>query len=339
MKAYRIHAPYTIKLDEMDALPVGENCVKLKNLMCGITLSDRAVYEGRLTDKYPIIPARQCVGFVSEVGSEVRGIARGQRVVTYPQASCHNCKACKDSRYYDCEKPLLFGVREDGFLSDFSVVSASDVYTIPDRINDTEAVFIEDIAIALNAMSKMNVEKGDQVVIMGATVEGIILAQLAIYYQAVPIVVDMHADMLSLAQRSGVYFTVNAVDDNVVKKILSLTGGHMASACAFMVNCGLPVQSVCDYTATHGKVAIVGKASEKDVALGINSLIEKNLELCTVVDCGKNYSSAINLLANHTVTVEALCERIIPFENVADAFESLSGDNSGSPLKTLVQIK
>ena len=48
MKAYRIHSPRTLKLDETEALPVGDNCVKLKNLICGITPADVAVYEGRL---------------------------------------------------------------------------------------------------------------------------------------------------------------------------------------------------------------------------------------------------------------------------------------------------
>ena len=86
MKAYRIHSPRTLKLDETEALPVGDNCVKLKNLICGITPADVAVYEGRLDVKYPIIPVRQCVGFVSEVGSNVKGIQRGNRVVTSPQA-------------------------------------------------------------------------------------------------------------------------------------------------------------------------------------------------------------------------------------------------------------
>ncbi|MCX4314099.1 MAG: alcohol dehydrogenase catalytic domain-containing protein, partial [Clostridia bacterium] len=92
MKAYRIHAPHTVKLDEMDALPVGEKCVKLKNLMCGITRLDVDVYAGRVKAQCPVIPCRQCVGFVSEVGAEVTGIQRGKRVVTFPHASCHNCK-------------------------------------------------------------------------------------------------------------------------------------------------------------------------------------------------------------------------------------------------------
>lgn len=338
MKAYRIHSPRTLKLDETEALPVGDNCVKLKNLICGITPADVAVYEGRLDVKYPITPVRQCVGFVSEVGSNVKGIQRGNRVVTSPHASCHNCKACKDSRYFDCEKPALFGVNEDGFLSDFSVVSCDDVYIIPDRIKDEEAVFIEHVATALNAISRLGVDKGDQIVIMGATVEGIILAQVAMYYQAVPIVVDMREEMLALAQQSGVYFTVNAVNDDVCKKILSLTGGHMADSCAYFVGSGMPLQSVCDYTATRGKIAVIGRYAENALSCNVGELIEKRLDLFTVTDCGKNYSSAINLLANKTVSVDLLHAEPIPFDKAAEVYERLSSGAEDGSLKTLIKI-
>lgn len=338
MKAYRIHAPHTIQLDEMDALPVGEKCVKLKNLMCGITSLDVGVYEGRIKAECPIIPVHQCVGFVSEVGESVTALQRGKRVVTYPQASCHGCKACKESRYFDCEKPVVFGVGEDGFLSDFSVVSEDDVYIIPDRIKDEEAVFIENVARSLNALSHMNVDKGDQIVIMGATVDGIIMAQAAMYYQAVPIVVDMRDDMLALAQKAGVYFIVNAVNEDVCKKILSLTGGRMADACAYFVNSGLPLQSACDYTKSRGKIAVIGNAGEANLTCNVSDLLRKNLDLFTVVDCGKNFSSAINLLANRTVSVEALCEKTVSFADVPEMFEAMSENEESAPLKTIVKM-
>ena len=338
MKAYRIHGPHNIKLDEMNAQPVGENCIKLKNLMCGFTSADIAVYDGRLQTKYPIVPLGQGVGFVSEGGTGVSRISRGQRVVTYPQASCHSCKACKDAHSTDCEKPLRFGVEEDGFLSDFSVVSASDVYTIPDRITDSEAVFIEHIATALNALNKLNVEKGDQVVIMGATVDGIILAQLVMYYQAVPIMVDMQDDMLKLAQQAGVYFTVNAVDDNVCKKILALTGGHMADACIYLTDSHMSLQSAWDYTAVRGRVGIIGKNSMNDLNCNINVMLEKNINLYTIVDCGKNYSSAINMLANRTVTVDSLCGSVVEFKDIPSAYETLMSDSHDSRFKTLIKI-
>ncbi len=327
MKAYRIHAPHTIGLEEMDAMPVSDNCVKLKNLVCGIASTDLEVFAGESRAQYPVIPGRQCVGFVSEVGSAVSGLVRGNRVVVFPQASCHVCKPCKDGRFYDCEKPAMFGVDENGFLSDFSVVSADDVYAIPDRLKDEEAIFTEHTALAVNVLSKLNIEKGEHIIIVGATIVGIIMAQVAMYYQAVPIVVDMHEDMLDAARRAGVYYTVDTVSEDVTKKVMSLTGGHMADACAFISSSSVPLQNAFDYCCKRGRVAVVGSA-KRDLKCNLGALMEKNLDLFTVTDCGKNYPSAINMLANKTVSVDMLPMRTISFDAVPEAFESGIGENA-----------
>lgn len=335
MKAYRIHSPHTIVLDEMDAMPVGENCVKLKNLICGMSTSDFSVHSGSIPAQYPIIPVRQCVGFVSEVGFSVRGIQRGNRVVTYPQAACHACKACKEIRFYDCEDAGVFGIDEDGFLSDFSVVAASDVFAIPDRLKDEEAIFTEQTAIAINVLSRLNVDKGEHLIIIGASVTGIILAQVAMYYQAVPIVVDMSEEMLDIARKVGVYYTVNAVSDDVSKKIVSITGGHMAESCAYMLSSPMPLQNVFDLVCKNGRIALVGRLDERELKCNLGALVSKNLRLITASDCGKNYPSAINMLANHTVAVDSLIDRVVPFSDVPSMMESYNGIDG---TKILVKI-
>ena len=335
MKAYRIHSPHTIVLDEMDAMPVGENCVKLKNLICGMSMSDFSVYTGNMPVQYPLIPVRQCVGFVSEVGFSVRGLARGNRVVTFPQAACHTCNACKDVRFYDCENASMFGVDDDGFLSDFSVVAASDVFAIPDRLKDEEAIFTEQTAIAINVLSRLNVDKGEHIVIVGATVTGIILAQVAMYYQAVPIVIDMNEDMLDIARKIGVYYTVDAVNEDVSKKIVSITGGHMADACAYMLSSPMPLQNVFDLVSKNGRIALVGRLNANELKCNLGSFVAKNLRLITVGDCGKNYPSAINMLANHTVAVDSLIDKIVPFADVPSIMENYDG---GDGCKILVKM-
>lgn len=335
MKAYRITSPHAIGLEEMDALPVGENCVKLKNLVCGIANTDLAVYTGATVVPYPIIPGRQCVGFVSEVGAGVTSLSRGNRVVVYPQASCHSCKSCKDARYYECERPSLFGVGEDGFISDFSVVSADDVYAIPDRLKDEEAIFIEHTALAINAMSRLGIEKGEHIIIVGATIVGMILAQVAMYYQAVPILVDMRDDALAVAREMGVYYTVNTVNDDVNKKVMSLTGGHMADACAFIPVSTVPLQNVFDFCSKRGRVAIVGRGG--DLKCNLAAAVERNLDLFTVTDCGKNYPTAINMLANHTVSVDKIHTKIVEFSDVPAQFERLSSDPETAE-KVLIKV-
>ncbi len=337
MKAYRIHSIRSLSLDEMDAQPVGENCVKIKNLMLGVSSTDIAVYSGRIPVQFPIIPVRQCVGFVSETGEAVSGVSRGNRVVAYPQASCHSCKACRDGRYFDCEKPNTFGITDDGFMSDFSVASADDVFVIPDRLKDEEAIFTEHTAIAINVISKLNVEKGEHIVIVGATTVGIILAQVAMYYQAVPIVVDMREEMLAVARQAGVYYTINSVDEDVNKKILGITGGHMADACAYFLSSTMPLNNVFDYTAVHGRVALVGRLNSEEVKCNLSGLVEKKIDLVTVSDCGKFYPSAINMLANQTVSVGCLPKKIVSFADFPTALEEIAGETDPNE-KILVKV-
>ncbi len=339
MKAYRIQAPHAIGLDELNAQPVGESCVKLKNLVCGIAGTDLAVYSGEQPVQYPIIPGRQCVGFVSEVGAAVSGLTRGNRVVAYSQASCHSCKACKDSRYYDCEKPAVFGVDENGFLSDFSVVSADDVFAIPDRLKDEDAIFTEHTSLAINVLSRLNIEKGEHLVIVGASIVGIILAQVAMYYQTVPVVVDMHEDLLEIARKAGVYYTVNTVEEDAGKKVLSLTGGHMADACAFITSSTVPLANAFDYCCKGGRLALVGRAAglRGELKCNLASLFEKNLDIYTVTDCGKNYPTAINMLANRTVTVDMLPTRVVPFAEAGQAIEACAAGD-GAIEKLLVKV-
>ncbi|MCH5351377.1 MAG: alcohol dehydrogenase catalytic domain-containing protein [Clostridiales bacterium] len=339
MKSYKIYSLHTIKAEESEAQPVGENCVKLKNLILGISSADIGVFTGRIPAQFPIIPVRQCVGFVSEVGSAVKGLSRGDRVVTYPQASCHGCKSCKEGKYYDCEKPNMFGLKENGFLSDFSVVSADDVYAIPERLKNEEAIYTEHTAMAMKVMAGLGVDKGDHLIIVGATSVGIILAQVAMYYQAVPIVVDMHEEMLNKARAAGVYYTINAVNEDVGKKILALTGGHMGDACAYFISSKMPLKNIIDYTARRGKVALVGKSNGVELTCSLGGFLEKNLDIITVTDCGKNYPSAINMLANHTVKVDMLSNHTISFGDVVAEFERMGAtENDGGNDKVLVKL-
>lgn len=83
------------------------------------------------------------------------------------------------------------------------VVPQSDLILLPPKVTPEEGVFIESVALAIAALDKLKLEKGEHIVIMGATGVGLILAQAALYYQAVPILVDLRRDRLELAERLG----------------------------------------------------------------------------------------------------------------------------------------
>ena len=257
---------------------------------------------------------------VTEVGASVTGLSRGDRVAADPFVGCKTCAPCKAGRGDECEKMLCYGVDDNGFMSDFTVVPASMLYTLPDRIKDADAVFIEQIALSINVVSKLNLDKGEHIVIMGANALGIILAQVALYYQAVPILVDTDADMLALAESLGVYYTVNSVESDPMKKIFSITGGKMAETVAFIATSHMSFGRSMDYAAHGGRLAIVGWANAcADVTGGFSGVLDKQLKVVGVNNGARLFPAAINLLATRTVDVGKLITCEIGFDEVGDS--------------------
>lgn len=326
MKAWRLHDKEKLTFDELPSQSVGDGCVKLKTLAAGISYTDVYMYNGRLPiSTSPIIIGRQCVGMVTEVGESVTGLVRGDRVAADPFVCCKSCTPCRENRADECEKMICYGVNDNGFMSDFIVAPANILYKLPERITDNDAIFIEHIALSVNAVSKLNLEKGEHIVIVGANALGIILAQVALYYQAVPILVDTDGENLAIAESLGVYYTINSVESDPMKKIFSITGGKLADCVAFISTSHMAFGRSLDYASVGGRVALVGLSDVCGEMTGsFTSILNKQLKVMGVNNGAKLFSAAINLLANRTVDVSKLVGHEVKFEDAEKAIREQS---------------
>lgn len=319
MKAWRVYEPQKMQLDNLESQTATEGTVKLKILVASVSPSEVSVFQGRTRIKNtPRIMGRACVAMVTEVGENVTNVSRGDTVVLDTFTSCGVCLNCRNSKSAECEKPCVFGVHQDGFLRDFAVVPSANLFKIPERIKDTDAIFLQSIAIAINLISRLNIEKGEHLVIVGADELGLILAQVAMYYQAVPILVDTRQDRLNLAAQNGVYYTINSVEMDTKSKIFSITGGRMAENVAFSVDSTLPLFQSFDYTAKNGHFAIFGYPNTGIdlVTANLNNVFFNQISLYMVNSTGKNISSAINILANKAINLTGFLSKEIPLNEV-----------------------
>lgn len=336
MKVWNFKSVGDISLEERKAEDVADDSVKLKILTFGASLLDALHYKGEALCRYPIVPCRQCVGFVSEVGSAVNNIQRGDRAVVYPTAPCGTCSACQDGRPNECDNLSFFGTDADGFARDFATVKASSLYTLPDKVETDDALFIEHIATAIHACSKLQLQKGEHIVIVGATVIGLILAQVAMYNQAIPILLDYREDKLELASSLGIALTVNTSESDAGKKIFAITGGHMAETVAYMLASNMPVKNLADYASRAARIAFVGNCV-KDADINLRPFILKNMRIIAVGNSGKNFPAAINMLVNKSVTVSQLVSHTAEFKDFGDALQDLS-ENGEKYNKLIVKL-
>lgn len=328
MKAWTVTGERNVELSDLGAQPVTPSCVKLKMLTSSIDTPESGLFNSGGA-ALPLILGRNGVGLVTETGSEVTGFKRGDRVYVRPVSSCGQCSHCRSGHKSDCEHSYIYGKSEDGVLRDFLVVPQSDIILLPSKVTPDEGVFIESVALAIAALDRLKLEKGEHIVIMGATAVGLILAQTALYYQAVPILVDMRSDRLELAERMGIYYTINAVDTDFVKKIFTITCGKMAETMAYCLLSNLPVQRAFGCLSRSGRAAFVGLDDIKvNLTFDFMPLLSKNIAVSSVTGADDNYLSAVNMLASKAVDVNPLISKRVTFEEAGEYVKEVASDIS-----------
>ena len=192
-----------------------------------------------------------------------------------------------------------------------------NVYALPDGVPDDEAIFAEYIALGNNVLNSMEADKGDFVVIVGASTLGLVLSQLALYYQMIPILVDLDAEKLALAASWGVYYLLNPTYDNLERRVEEITGGRMAEASVY-VGDGVPFDCAFRLVKDKGEVVVAGYSVRAGHNADVADILAKQLRVIGVADGYGEMSSAINLLANRIVKTEGLIGARIGFDEVPE---------------------
>ncbi len=325
MKAWRLNAPNTLELTDMESQPVGDDCVKIKLKYSAVSESDIMLYSGKIPIDAPLVLGRQGIGMVTEVGKNVKNVSRGDIVAIRPFSACGCCQMCASGRMSDCDNLAVYGQSADGFLRDFAVVNANDIYKLPDRLDKKSALLLEHVDMAISAINALKLERGEHILINGASYLGIILAQLALSYQAVPIVVDIDKERLAVAEKY-VYYVLDFSEVDVRKRVMTITGGRMSETVVHIPQCGLPLNQALLLAARNGRVAITGWENTAELSgINVEPILNRQLTVTGINGSNNNFPSAINMLVNKTVQVDFDKMPEVNFANVDQVFKSYNG--------------
>ncbi len=284
--------------------------VKLKLSKVAVSSQDMANSASLAKDK-AVTPGHSAVAYVSEA-DEDSGLKLGARVVVSPyvKAQDHGVDIVK-----------TMGVDVDGLLRDFVCVPLENVFVLPDGISDEEALFAEYIAMGDNVFEALELEKGDYIVVLGASTLGLTIAQMANYYQFVPILIDLDSEKLALAQKWGVSYTLNPTYDNLERRVEEITGGRMSESAIFAGE-SVDINSAIRLVKNEGDVIIAGYATRAKHAIDAYPILKKQLKVKGVSNGDGCMPSAINLLANKVVKTDGIIGAAASFEEVPQVVEN-----------------
>jgi S-(hydroxymethyl)glutathione dehydrogenase/alcohol dehydrogenase len=238
MRAMVYRGPYKIRVEEKD-IPAIEhpNDAIIRVTLAAICGSDLHLYHGLMPDtRIGHTFGHEFIGVVHEVGSSVRNLQVGDRVMVPFNIYCGSCWFCARGLYSNCHNVNanatavggIYGYSHttggyDGGQAEYVRVPFADVgpAKIPDWMSDEDAVLLTDAtATGYFGAQLGDISEGDTVVVLGAGPVGLVAAQSSWLMGAGRVIVVDHLDYrLEKARDFAHAETLNfaAYDDVVVE--------------------------------------------------------------------------------------------------------------------------
>lgn len=283
--------------------------VKIRHVMP--TRTDVDMYRGKFNTKYPIAPCCMATAYVSE-DSEELGLKQGATVLLNPYIVS------------DSLDKKVYGVNTDGFLRDFITVDENNIIQIPEEIDAEDVIFADYVGMAIAAFTKMNITRGDYIAIIGGGVVSLIAAQLAVYYQMVPIFIDSDARSIALAKQCGVFYTINTRDEDPKIRTLEITGGRMAEHTLMEARTSVVPHFAFSLAANEADAVIIAPhGNYVKLETDLFPICQKNLRVFGVSEAEADFNSAVNIMAQGVLNFENYIDKQVPFDEAATLFAEL----------------
>lgn len=244
MKAVVYHGVGDIRVENVaDPKIKDANDVIVRITASAICGTDLHMIRGTLPGMKPgRVLGHEGVGIVEEIGSNVRNLRRGARVVIPSTVGCGSCNYCRAGYYAQCviANPMgptagtvFFGGPEmngglDGMQAEFVRVPFGNVglVKLPEQVTDDQAILLSDIfPTAYMAAELAEIKPGDTVAIFGCGPVGQFAITSARLMDAGRIfAIDCIPSRLEMARAQGAE-VINFNQENPVDVLRQLTNG------------------------------------------------------------------------------------------------------------------
>ena len=267
--------------------------------------SDVEIFSGDSATEYPFVIGRAAIGVISDDREEY-GLKRGAKVILNPYRIV---KRDKNDQVTDVS---TMGTDVDGFMRELIRIDKQYIIPFPEEVDEDEAIFAERISIALRAFNSCEAEKGSYVAVIGSDTVCNIIAQLAIYFQMVPVMIGSNVHNLQIASSCGIYFTVDESKESALERVKEITCGKMADLTFISVSHDTMPNFLFNVTKEGGKCVIIGdEKSSAGYDADLSEIVKRKLTVYGVSDGASEFDSAINILAQKVIQTDGFIEKTV----------------------------
>lgn len=159
-----------LKLEEIPTPEISDTEVLVRVKACALNHLDIWIRRGIPGIEPPHISGADVAGIVEQVGSAVKDIKVGERVVLNPNLNCGQCEYCQMGEDSLCVNYGILGEQAPGGYAEFVKVPARNVIKIPEHVSFDEAAAVPLVFMTAWRMvvTRAEVRPGEDVLVLGA---------------------------------------------------------------------------------------------------------------------------------------------------------------------------
>jgi len=285
-----------------------------------------AVTDGRIL-------GHEGVGTVTQVGSAVKGVEVGDRVIISCISSCGSCSYCHQNLPSHCLADegvagvgWILGHLIDGTQAEYVRVPFADgsLHKVPDGVDDEAALMLSDILPTGFEIGIRNgrVAPGDVVAVVGAGPVGLSAIMTAnLHGPSRVIAIDLDGNRLQLAETFGATDSVNSGDDDWRDQVMAMTDGLGVDVAIEAVGIPRTFEMCTELIRPGGSVANVGVHGES-VELRLQDLWIKDVSITTGLVSATTTPMLLKLVAQGRLAPERFVTHRFGLAEMMDAYDT-----------------
>jgi 2-desacetyl-2-hydroxyethyl bacteriochlorophyllide A dehydrogenase len=221
-----------VKVEDFQVKEPGPKEVLVKSVSTLISSGTEGAFLMALpntSQTFPQYPGYSNAGMIESVGSEVKWLSRGERVVSWSNHASH------------------------------AITVAEGLFKIPESLPFDEASFFALASISLQGIRRADIELGDSVAIIGQGLVGQLALQLAKLSGATPLIaIDLVDGRLEISKKSGADFTINPKKGDLENEVRSVTEGKGANVVVEATGNPEAIPIAFKIASANGRVVLLG---------------------------------------------------------------------------------
>jgi len=320
MKQIMLHGANDWRLDDIPEPDPGPRDALVRIAACGICGTDTSYIHMGMTPGHPIPLGHEMAGTVEWLGSEVSGVAVGDKVVVRPSDGGSG--------------PMGTGGPQGGLTPVLHVPEAADgsrLYKVPEGLSLTTAALAEPAAVGMQSVNQSGAKAGDKVVVFGCGPIGLFaLATLADRGVTDTVAVDLSPSRLELARTVGAAHVLDPTEVDVWDELKRIHGtspfmfGPTPATDIFIEASG--ADSVIGDVLQNGRVdgtLVIVALHYRPVKTNYVNLLMKQFTVRGSMEYPERFEDAIELLTRHDLS--HLITHTLPLEEFGAGLEVLEG--------------